>query len=125
VAGQLHLFAGFATGKVASFTLQDGSMRKASAVSVGVAVHCLVYSENILLVGCADGGLRLIPVQDGAYFTSNPTLWTAVNNKASPGISSISISYVRATNGMSRCICCTGAEDGSVALFELKKISSR
>ena len=138
-------------------------MRKASAVSVGVAVQCLVYSENILLVGCADGGLRLIPVRDGAYFSSNPTLyvrsfvrsliveatvqflvlhllvrdliilalalfvsrWTAVNNKESPGISSISISYVRSTNDTVRCICCTGAEDGSVALFELKKISSR
>ena len=51
--------------------------------------------------------------------------WTAVNNKESPGISSISISYVRSTNDTVRCICCTGAEDGSVALFELKKISSR
>jgi hypothetical protein len=37
-AGRLHLFTGFATGKVASFTLVDGSMRKASAASVGVAV---------------------------------------------------------------------------------------
>ena len=39
VAGQLHLFAGFATGKVASFSLVDDSLRKASVVSVGVAVR--------------------------------------------------------------------------------------
>lgn len=38
-AGQLHLFAGFATGKVASFSLVDSSMQKASVVSVGVAVR--------------------------------------------------------------------------------------
>ena len=35
---QLTLFTGFATGKVASFTFSGGSMRKASAASVGVAV---------------------------------------------------------------------------------------
>ena len=88
-------------------------------------MQCLVYSENILLVGCADGGLRLIPVRDGAHFASNPTLWPAVNNKTASGISSISITYVtNPVDNLGRCICCTGAEDGSVALFELKKVSS-
>jgi hypothetical protein len=87
-------------------------------------VQCLVYTDNILLVGCADGGLRLIPVRNDGYFSSNPTLWTAVNNKASPGISSISISYVgNVKEGSARCICCSGAEDGSVALFELTRVS--
>ncbi len=37
-AGYIHLFAGFSTGKVASFTLAEGMLRKASAVSLGVAV---------------------------------------------------------------------------------------
>lgn len=88
-------------------------------------VQCLFYSENILLVGCADGGLRLIPVRGGAYFANNPTLWPAVNNKSSPGISSVSISYVgNPMDGSGRCMCCTGADDGSVALFELKKVNS-
>ena len=41
-AGRLTLFTGFATGKVASFTLIDGSMRKASAASVGVAVRYVI-----------------------------------------------------------------------------------
>jgi hypothetical protein len=121
--GRLNLFTGFSTGKVASFTLLDGSMRKASAASVGVAVQCLAYAENLLLIGCADGGLRLIPIRDGAYFTSDLSLWHAVNNKSSPGISSVSLSFVSGNmaDGSAKCICCTGAEDGSVALFELKK----
>jgi hypothetical protein len=38
---QMTLFTGFATGKVASYTLTDGAMRKASAASVGVAVSVL------------------------------------------------------------------------------------
>jgi hypothetical protein len=77
-------------------------------------------------VGCADGGLRLIPIRDGAYFTSDLSLWPAVNNKSSPGLTSISIYFVGNPVGSSgRCICCTGAEDGSVALFELKKAASR
>jgi hypothetical protein len=121
MGGRLHLFTGFATGKVASFTLSSGAMRKVSAASVGVAVQCLAYSENILLVGCADGGLRLIPTRDGAQFTTDLSLWPAVNNKSSPGLSSVGMSFVgNAADGSGKCVCCTGAEDGSVALFELK-----
>ena len=36
--GQLYLLAAFATGKIASFALSNGIIRKVSAVSVGVAV---------------------------------------------------------------------------------------
>jgi len=120
--GKLHLFTGFSTGKVASFTLKDGSMRKISAASVGVAVQCLAYSENILLVGCSDGGLRLIPTREGAQFTTDLSLWPSVNNKSAPGLSCLSMSFVgNPADGSGKCICCTGAEDGSVALFELKR----
>ena len=150
--GKITLFVGFSTGKVASFSLEGGNLRKESAVSFGVAVssylsvsnmedlcfacstrltlfenrssqvNCLVYSEGILLVGCADGGLRLIPVRNGVQFDSKPSLWNAVNNKNSPGISSINITFTTGTDGAGRCICCSGGEDGSVALFELKRI---
>lgn len=75
-------------------------------------------------MGCADGGLRLIPIRDGAYFTSDLSLWPAVNNKSSPGLTSVSISFAFSPGDSGRCICCTGAEDGSVALFELKKAAS-
>eukprot|EP00980_Cylindrotheca_fusiformis_P009089 scaffold1965_cov110-Cylindrotheca_fusiformis.AAC.12 len=122
MGGRLHLFTGFATGKVASFTLSGGAIRKVSAASVGVAVQCLAYSENILLVGCSDGGLRLIPTRDGAQFTTDLSLWPAVNNKSSPGLSTVDMSFVgNAADGSGKCVCCTGAEDGSVALFELKR----
>lgn len=75
-----------------------------------------------MLVGCADGGLRLIPVRDGRHFDSKPSLWNGVNSKDSPGISSINITYIIGSDGTEKCICCSGGEDGSVALFELKKV---
>jgi factor associated with neutral sphingomyelinase activation len=121
VGGSLHLFVAFSAGMVTSYSLTDGTLKRDNAVSVGVAVLSLAYTqEGNLLLGCADGALRLIPVRDRAYFDSKPTLWPAVNNKSSPGISSISVAYV---DGTKNCICCTGAEDGSVALFEINKIS--
>lgn len=124
--GKMNLFAGFATGKVASFSLGDGGMKRASAASVGVAVQTLFYSEGVLLIGCADGGLRLIPIRDGVYFISDLSLWPAVHNESSPGITSINVSFISNPGDDSgKCICCTGAEDGSVALFELKRASTK
>ena len=115
--GNLHLFAAFSTGKVASYTLMDGRLQRVSAVSVGVAILSMRYSNGVLLVGCSDGGLRLIPVRPGSSFGTKPTLWSAVNHKGSPGISCISVTYMDA-----RCICCTGGEDGSILIFELKRV---
>jgi hypothetical protein len=37
--GQINLFTGFSTGKVASLTLEGGILRKESALSFGVAVR--------------------------------------------------------------------------------------
>ena len=95
---------------------------KTSTFPIVLQVKCLVYSEGILLVGCADGGLRLIPVGDGTQFQGKPSLWPALNNKSSPGISSINVTYTTGKDGVMKCICCSGAEDGSVALFELKRV---
>lgn len=36
--GKIALFTGFSTGKVASFVLEGGNLRKESAVSFGVSV---------------------------------------------------------------------------------------
>jgi len=81
----------------------------------------MVYFEGTLLVGCADGGMRLIQVQNGTQFESKPSLWPSVNNKSSPGLSSINITRTTASCGKAKYICCSGGEDGSVALFELKR----
>jgi factor associated with neutral sphingomyelinase activation len=127
--GNLHLFAAFSTGKIASYTLLEESFRRESAVSVGSAGLSLAYMKGSLLVGCADGGLRLLTILEGAVIdsTTRPVLWTAVNNAVtSPGISSICFTNKEeridlSVPDASRCICCSGAEDGSIVLFELKK----
>ena len=75
-------------------------------------------------MGCADGGLRLLPIRGGAYFDSKPTLWPAVNDKSSPGISCVNIATVDDNRSPGRCICCTGADDGTVAVFELKRAAT-
>lgn len=117
--GNLHLFAAFSTGKVASYKLLDGGLHRVGAVSVGVAILSMVYLDGVLLVGCSDGGLRLVPVRPGHSFGTKPTLWQAVNHKGAPGVSCISVTYVAEST---RCVCCTGGEDGSVAVFELKRV---
>ena len=123
--GRLSLFTGFATGRVASYSLIDGTIRKASVASVGVPVQSLVYSENILLVGCSDGGLRLIPIRDSTYFKPDLSLWPSVNNKSAPGLTSVNLCLMGTMKGASgTCVCCTGGEDGSIAIFEIKRASS-
>ena len=126
VGGSLHMFAGFSTGRIASYTLVDGSrLERKNAVSIGAAVLSLVYSDGLLLVGCADGGLRVITIQDGFNFGAKPTLWNSILDSSSPGISCISVAYggdeKRKEN---KYICCAGGEDGSVALFELSRVTA-
>jgi len=123
--GRLTLFTGFSTGKVASYSLVDGTMRKGSVASVGVAVQSIMYAESILLVGCSDGGLRLIPIRDGTYLTADLSLWPSVNNKSSPGLTSVNLCITETVNNDSgKCVCCTGGEDGSIAVFEIKRAST-
>lgn len=117
--GETFLFAGFSNGRLSSFLLAGGNLIKVSAVSVGVSVTCLEYAQDTLLVGCADGGLRLLPIRDGASFDGKPTLWNAVNGPSNPGLVCCSIGF---HDG--RFLCSTGGEDGSVALFELKRSAS-
>lgn len=73
------------------------------------------YTQGILLVGCSDGGLRLIPINDRAFFEERPTLFPSLHGKSASGITCISMAFTS-----NQCLCCTGAEDGSVAFFELK-----
>ena len=118
VGGKVHIFAAYADGRLTSYTLLEGSLRRESAMSLAVAITSLHYTEGVLLAGCADGGLLLIPLDNNGCFDAKPTHWKALNNKStSPGISSISLTYLR-----ERCVCCTGGADGSVALFELKRL---
>jgi hypothetical protein len=135
----LNLFAAFSTGKVASYTLIDGrSLERRHAVNLGVPILSLVYTDSSLLLGCSDGGLRLIPIRQGgggdgaAYFDGKPSVWPAVNHAGAPGISSISVVAASTTavttaakpttsTQQQQLICCTGGVDGSVSLFELKR----
>lgn len=81
-------------------------------------MSCLASSESVLLVGCRDGGLRMLSIRRGA-FVSKPTLWNAVNGKSAPGLTCVSIIF-SGTEG--RCICSVGAEDGSMVVFEINRV---
>jgi len=128
-SGGTVLFAGFGTGRVVSYSLQGTALRPLSRLSVGSPVQCLAASEENLLVGCSDGGLRLIPVGDGARFDSNPRLWRAVNGPSSPSLSSVCVGLLIPTTTAAvagrrrrRVFCATGADDGTVTLSELKEV---
>jgi factor associated with neutral sphingomyelinase activation len=120
IGGIVHVFAAFSNGRLASYTMVDNTLRQESVVSLGVAITSLFHADGVLLVGCADGGFLLVPISKNAHFERKPTVWKALNNTTtSPGITSVSQAVIR-----DRCICCTGGVDGSVVLFELKRIFS-
>jgi hypothetical protein len=122
--GSRILIAGFAAGKVSSFMFYERKISPVSEVSVGSPVRCMDVGEDCVVVGCSDGGLRVIAVEKLAFFDCKPKLWKSVNGKNSPGISSVSISsFLMSSSSGARekkRWCVTGADDGSVALFEIK-----
>jgi factor associated with neutral sphingomyelinase activation len=121
VSGKLHIYVAFSSGRLVSYTLVEGILQQESLVSLGAAVTALIYVEGILLVGCADGALRLVPLRDNVHFDAKPTLWRGINNKSTfPSITSISVAQMH-----NKCFCCTGGVDGSVVLFELKKVDQQ
>lgn len=133
--GSLRLFAAFSGGKIAAYKLISRSLKRENAVSIGFAILSMVYAPSFLLVGCADGGLRLLSIKESGSIDSSlrPVLWSAVHNSStSPGISSLSLASngYQADNGFdagntiksNSLIFCSGAEDGSIVLFELKAI---
>lgn len=125
MTGEIILFVGFGSGRIMSFVYNnsDGSFSQSSAVSIGVPVQCLVSASDFVLVGCADGGLRLLPLVNGSKFNQGqrPTLWNNVHGSQERGKRSASItccSLIPTRNNT--WLGTTGAEDGSLVLFELK-----
>ena len=120
----LTLFVGHGAGWIRSFVFDESmrSMRKKSAASVGSGVKCLASAGGILLVGCADGSLRLLPLvgekvkgeKGEGSFGSEMSLWPSLHSKSSPAISSISIAL-----SPTGCFVTSGAENGNVAIFTL------
>ena len=119
--GNRFLIVCFSNGKLASYRLNEKNLKRVNAVSVGVGILSLSYtSPGIVLVGCSDGALRLIPIQPDGRFEHRPTVWEhVVNHKSSPSISSL-CTISREGSG-TRLTCCAGGEDGSLALFDLNQ----
>eukprot|EP00547_Thalassionema_nitzschioides_P013532 CAMPEP_0194248144 /NCGR_PEP_ID=MMETSP0158-20130606/17690_1 /TAXON_ID=33649 /ORGANISM="Thalassionema nitzschioides, Strain L26-B" /LENGTH=1284 /DNA_ID=CAMNT_0038984355 /DNA_START=239 /DNA_END=4090 /DNA_ORIENTATION=+ len=121
ITGETVLFAGFGSGRIMSFVYNgsDDTFTKSSAVSIGVPVQCLVSASDFVLVGCADGGLRLLPILAGSKFHQGqrPTLWNNVHGSQERGKGSASItccSLLQTKNNT--WLGTTGAEDGSLVL---------
>ncbi len=84
-------------------------------------VQCTTTVGNTLFAGCADGGIRLVPLGEGAHFDYNPRLWRSIHGGKSPGITAISAKIETTENYEKRFLCATGAEDGSVKLFSVEE----
>ena len=118
-----YLFASFGN-RVASYLLSNGTLRPISKISAESPVHCLTIIEENLFAGCADGGLRMIPIGEGAHFNTSPQPWRGVNGEKSPALTSISGSTIqRSESGQRRYLIATGSVDGSMAVFELEETS--
>jgi len=119
-----YLFAAFGNGRVASYLFDNGNVSPVSRISIGSPVQCLSLVEENLFAGCADGSLRMIPIGEGAHFNTSPQSFTRVNGVSSPALTSISISIAQSENLGRKYICASGAEDGSVSIFELEEAAS-
>lgn len=118
------LFASFGS-RVASYLLSNGILRPVSKISAGSPVHCLDLIEENLFAGCADGGLRMIPIGEGAHFNTSPQPWRGINGEQSPALTSISGSKMqRSELGGRRYLIVTGSVDGNMAVFELEESAS-
>lgn len=91
-------------------------------------MKCLCAQNDIVLVGCADGGLRLLQIDDNGCFDPKPRVWERVNGKTGPGISSVcmdkrSSANVNTNTNRKSILCASGGDDGSIALWELKQLN--
>jgi hypothetical protein len=119
-----YLFAAFGS-RVASYLLSNGIMRSVSRISAGSPVHCLTLIEENLVAGCADGGLRMIPLGEGAHFNTSPQPWRGINGEKSPALTSITGSKIQSSeSGDRRYLIATGSVDGNMAVFELEEIDN-
>ena len=115
------LIAGFASGKISSYILHDHNLSSVSEITLSSPVRCLAtVDESSVIVGCADGGLRSIAMERRAFLHSKPKLWKSVNGQNSPSISSLSICCNYGEETKKKRWCATGADDGSVALYEMQ-----
>jgi hypothetical protein len=118
-----YLFASFGN-RVASYLLSNGTLRPVSKISAESPVHCLTLIEENLFAGCADGGLRMITIGEGAHFNTSPQSWKGVNGEKSPALTSISGSKIqRSESGHRRYLIATGSVDGNMAVSELEETS--
>ena len=79
-----------------------------------------ISSSHDLFVGCADGCLRYVTVNDGGHFDRQESkLFDAVNGTSSPGITSLSIVSSNSQNPRHTII--SGGDDGSVALYLVER----
>lgn len=80
--------------------------------------------NDVILVGCADGGLRLLHMDHNGYIDTHPKLWEKLNGISSPGITCICADESTgldpnefSLHGVS------GGVDGSITLFQLRRMS--
>jgi len=121
-SGETFLYAGFGNGRVGSYVLRNEQIIAVSKLHLGSPVQCLSVVDGDVFAGCADGGLRVLPVGKGGNFDYNPRTWMAVNGPSSPGITSLSVVRQNDTDGGKSFMCVTGCEDGTAALLEINQL---
>jgi len=79
--------------------------------------------DDAILVGCTDGGLRLLQINNSGCLDPHPKVWENINGVSSPAITCVcadlSIGIKSQSEGF---YCISGGEDGSISLLQLKRI---
>ncbi len=164
------LFAGFGNGRIASYVLKEEKFYPVGILDVGSPVriflypinvfyfikeksnhanrlrnlpqvNCLSITNNAIVAGCEDGGIRLTSFGMDGHLDYQPRLFSSVNGASSSSITSIhcvdlfledhgqdsvettpATSKIRNMKKKTKYLCCTGGKDGTVSLFHLNEL---
>mmetsp|Transcript_16549 Transcript_16549/g.31348 ORF Transcript_16549/g.31348 Transcript_16549/m.31348 type:complete len:1241 (-) Transcript_16549:660-4382(-) len=120
---EIILYAGYQDGRISSFSFKYDGMYPVGKLNLGFPANCLeiLPSCQLIFTGCADGSLRIVATTSNGHFDDGqPLVWNSVNGPSSPGITSLSV--IPEKDQEMGFTLATGATDGSIAVFTIKKL---
>ena len=77
-------------------------------------MNCLHSIHNNVLLGCEDGGVRILKVEDGGHLDFQPMIFPSIG-----GFNSSPLSSIHTVVKGNDILCVAGSKDGTVTVFNI------